>query len=147
MIGVRNEDGETVSFGSDIANTSEGPVEVDDDIFATIATSGDDDTTTTTTEVDTSYTTDENGNKICKQAGYVYDLATDACVPAVAEVSTDTSLNIGSGASRSFEDVLKNIQTKATTIAPISANIKPMAQGGMAGLNRTADNFLRALGG
>jgi hypothetical protein len=42
---------------------------------------------------------------------------------------------------------LKNIQTKATTIAPISANIKPMAMGGMAGLNRTADNFLRALGG
>ena len=150
VIGVRNEDGETVSFGSDIANTSEGPVEVDDDIFATIATSGDDDndTTTTTTEVDTSYTTDENGNKICNQAGYVYDLATDACVPAVAEEeSTDTSLNIGSGASRSFEDVLKNIQTKPTTIAPISANIKPMAQGGMAGLNRTADNFLRALGG
>ena len=147
VIGVRNEDGETVSFGSDIANTSEGPVEVDDDIFATIATSGDDDTTTTS-EVDTGYTTDDSGNKICNQAGYVYDLATDACVPAVAEEeSTDTSLNIGSGASRSFEDVLKNIQTKPTTIAPISANIKPMAQGGMAGLNRTADNFLRALGG
>jgi hypothetical protein len=145
VIGVRNEDGEVVSFGSDIANTSEGPIEVDDDIFATIATSSDDDTTT---EVDTGYTTDENGNKICNQAGYVYDIATDACVPAVAEEeSTDTSLNIGSGASRSFEDVLKNIQTKATTIAPISANIKPMAQGGMAGLNRTADNFLRALGG
>ena len=155
VIGVRNEDGETVSedgetvsFGSDIANTSEGPVAVDDDIFATIATSGDDDTTTTTTDVDTGYTTDENGNKICNQAGYVYDVATDACVPVVAEEeSTDTSLNIGSGASRSFEDVLKNIQTKPTTIAPISANIKPMAQGGMAGLNRTADNFLRALGG
>ena len=114
----------------------------------TNVTSGDDDTTTTTTEVDTGYTTDENGNKICNQAGYVYDVATDACVPAVAEEeSTDTSLNIGSGASRSFEDVLKNIQTKATTISPISANIKPMAQGGMAGLNRTADNFLRALGG
>jgi hypothetical protein len=114
----------------------------------TNVTSGDDDTTATTTEVDTGYTTDENGNKICNQAGYVYDVATDACVPAVAEEeSTDTSLNIGSGASRSFEDVLKNIQTKATTIAPISANIKPMAMGGMAGLNRTADNFLRALGG
>jgi hypothetical protein len=155
VIGVRNEDGETVSedgetvsFGSDIANTSEGPVAVDDDIFATIATSGDDDTTTTTTDVDTGYTTDENGNKICNQAGYVYDVATDACVPVVAEEeSTNTSLNIGSGASRSFEDVLKNIQTKPNTIAPISSNIKPMAQGGMAGLNRTADNFLRALGG
>ncbi|HAB39132.1 MAG TPA: hypothetical protein DCE52_14260, partial [Rhodobacteraceae bacterium] len=100
------------------------------------------------TEIDTGYTTDESGNRICNQVGYIYDVATDACVPAVEEEeSTDTSLNIGSGASRSFEDVLKNIQTKATTISPISANIKPMAQGGMAGLNRTADNFLRALGG
>ena len=114
----------------------------------TNVTSGDDDTTTTTTEVDTDYTTDENGNKICNQEGYVYDPVEDKCVPFVAEEeSTDTSLNIGSGASRSFEDVLKNIQTKPTTIAPISANIKPMAMGGMAGLNRTADNFLRALGG
>ena len=152
VVGVRNEDGETVSFGSDIANTSEGPITVDEDIFATIATSGDDDndtttTTTTTTEVDTGYTTDDSGNKICNKEGYVYDLVEDKCVPVAEEESTNTSLNIGSGASRSFEDVLKNIQTKPTTIAPISANIKPMAQGGMAGLNRTADNFLRALGG
>ena len=144
VIGVRDKDGETISFGSDIANTSEGAVVVDDDIFSTIASTSGDDTTTTETD----YTIDENGNRICNEAGYVYDVASDSCIPAVAEEeSTDTSLNIGTGASRSFEDVLKNIQTKATTIAPISANIKPMAMGGMAGLNRTADNFLRALGG
>jgi hypothetical protein len=147
---VKVEDG-VVGTGESILNSGLGVGTEIATIFGdgddTTATSGDDDTTTTTTEVDTGYTTDENGNKICNQDGYVYDVATDACVPAVAEESTDTSLNIGSGASRSFEDVLKNIQTKPTTIAPISANIKPMAQGGMAGLNRTADNFLRALGG
>jgi len=147
-----SEDGATkiVGTGESILNSGLGTgtevAGVFNDGDDTNVTSGDDDATST--EVDTGYTTDENGNKICNQAGYVYDVATDSCIPAVAEEeSTDTSLNIGSGASRSFEDVLKNIQTKATTIAPISANIKPMAQGGMAGLNRTADNFLRALGG
>jgi len=150
---IKVEDG-VVGTGESILNSGVGVGTEVAGIFGdgddTDPTSGDDDndTTTTTTEVDTGYTTDESGNKICNQAGYVYDVATDACVPAAAEEeSTDTSLNVGSGASRSFEDVLKNIQTKATTIAPISANIKPMAQGGMAGLNRTADNFLRALGG
>ena len=150
---IKVQDG-VVGTGESIFNSGLGVgtevAGIFDDGDDTTATSGDDDndTTTTTTDVDTGYTTDENGNKICNQAGYVYDVATDACVPAVAEEeSTDTSLNIGSGASRSFEDVLKNIQTKATTIDPISSNIKPMAQGGMAGLNRTADNFLRALGG
>lgn len=148
---IKVEDG-VVGTGESILNSGLGVGTEVAGIFGdgddTTATSGDDDTTTTTTGDDTGYTIDENGNKICNQAGYVYDLATDACVLAVAEdESTDTSLNIGSGASRSFEDVLKNIQTKPTTIAPISANIKPMAQGGMAGLNRTADNFLRALGG
>ena len=111
-------------------------------------TSGGDDTTTTDTDTDTGYTTDEDGNRICNEAGYVYDVSSDSCIPAVAveeEEYTNTSFNIAP--SRSFENVLKNIQTKAPTIAPISANIKPMAMGGMAGLNRTADNFLRALGG
>ncbi len=139
---VKVEDG-VVGTGESILNSGLGVGTEIATIFGdgddTHVTSGDDDATTTT---------DESGNKICDKEGYVYDPVEDKCVPAVAEEeSTDTSLNIGSGASRSFEDVLKNIQTKPTTIAPISANIKPMAMGGMAGLNRTADNFLRALGG
>jgi hypothetical protein len=148
-----SEDGATkiVGTGEGLLNSGLGTGTDVSTIFTggdDTVTSGGDDTTITTTGPDTSYTTDENGNRICNEAGYVYDVASDSCIPAVAEEeSTDTSLNIGTGASRSFEDVLKNIQTKATTIAPISANIKPMAMGGMAGLNRTADNFLRALGG
>ena len=102
-------------------------------------------------EIDTGYTIDESGNRICNEAGYVYDVASDACIIA-EELSGNgnASLNIGSGGSgnvRSFNDVLRSIETRPAKIAPISANIKPMAQGGMAGLNRAADNFLRALGG
>jgi hypothetical protein len=102
-------------------------------------------------EIDTGYTIDESGNRICNEAGYVYDVASDACIIA-EELSGNgnASSNIGSGGSRnvrSFNDVLRSIETRPAKIAPISANIKPMAQGGMAGLNRAADNFLRALGG
>jgi len=35
----------------------------------------------------------------------------------------------------------------APDVAPISANVQPMQEGGMAGLNRAADNFLKALAG
>ena len=111
---------------------------------------GDDDDSIVS-EIDTGYTIDESGNRICNEAGYVYDVASDACIIA-EELSGNgnASLNIGSGGSgnvRSFNDVLRSIETRPAKIAPISANIKPMAQGGMAGLNRAADNFLRALGG
>lgn len=101
--------------------------------------------------VDTGYTIDESGNRICNQEGYVYDAISDACIPASEVAGNDNvSPNIGSGGSgnvRSFDDVLRSIQTRPAKIAPISANIKSMDQGGMAGLNRAADNFLRALGG
>ena len=101
--------------------------------------------------VDTGYTIDESGNRICNQEGYVYDAISDACIPHQKWRDNDNvSPNIGSGGSgnvRSFDDVLRSIQTRPAKIAPISANIKSMDQGGMAGLNRAADNFLRALGG
>ena len=48
---------------------------------------------------------------------------------------------------RSFDEVLRSVVVPAPDIAPISANIRPMQGGGMAGLNRAADNFLKALAG
>lgn len=42
---------------------------------------------------------------------------------------------------------MADITTPAPKIAPISANIRSMESGGMAGLNRAADNFLKALAG
>ena len=55
---------------------------------------------------------------------------------------------IGTGTSgESFDDVLKRVVMAAPDVAPISANVKPMQEGGMAGLNRAADNFLQALAG
>ena len=135
--------------GTEITEVPGLPTEITEEEPIVITEEEPTDTTTTETEtpgdeiVDTGYTTDESGNKICNQAGYIYSVATDACVPA-AELGNN-SLNIGS--IRSFDNILKGIQTTAPTIAPISDNIKPFAQGGMAGLNQTADNFLRALGG
>ena len=50
-------------------------------------------------------------------------------------------------ATESFEDIMKRVVVAAPNIAPISANVQPMQEGGMAGLNRAADNFLQALAG
>ncbi len=96
------------------------------------------------------YTTDEDGNKVCNDEGYVYNSETDMCeLPAEEEKSDTVSSPIGLGipSSRRFDDIMASITTPAPKIAPISANIRPMQAGGMAGLNRTADNFLKALAG
>ena len=53
--------------------------------------------------------------------------------------SENLSLNIPQ--ARSFEDIMASIQRAPTK--PIAS----LESGGMAGLNKTADNFLRALGG
>jgi hypothetical protein len=121
-----------------------------DDVAAALgvteATTGDDDTK--------NYTVGEDGTIICNQEGYVYSEAAGMCVPADEveggdETDTGTpTIGIGRGApARSFEDVLAGITSPAPRIAPISENIRPMKAGGMVGLNRAADNFLKALAG
>lgn len=82
------------------------------------------------------YTIDNQGNISCPE-GYYYDNSKDMCVP----ISSGQDLNVGgSSQAETFDDVLARI----TKTAP---KIKSLQNGGMAGLNRTADNFLRALGG
>ena len=122
------------------------------DIFNTTTNNNNnnnDNNNNTTDGPDTGHTVDDNGNKVCNTEGYVYNPATKICEPAkVTETSDDVGINIGSGTSgTSFDDVLSNVVIPAPNIAPISANIQPMKMGGMAGLNRAADNFIKALAG
>jgi cell pole-organizing protein PopZ len=143
VVGVRDKDGKVVSFGPDIKNTMEGPVAVD--VFSEMSTTtGDDDDTTTTT-------TDDTGHKdgVCNNPDYVYNPETDKCEPKAEE--TDNG-DLGSPITtaitpRSFDEVLRSVVVPAPDIAPISANIRPMQAGGMVGLNRAADNFIKALAG
>ena len=101
-------------------------------------------------DVDTGHTVDEDGNKVCNTEGYVYNPETKICEPKKEEEEVDGTpgSGIGTGTSgESFEDVLKRVVVAAPDVAPISANVRPMQEGGMAGLNRAADNFLKALAG
>lgn len=95
------------------------------------------------------YTTDADGNKVCNDEGYVYNPETDMCEPPAEEEKSETISSPISTRTpmRSFEDILAGITTPAPKIAPISANIRPMQGGGMVGLNRAADNFIKALAG
>jgi len=108
-------------------------------------TDGGDDTTTTTT------TTDDTGHKdgVCNNPDYVYNPETDKCEPKKEE---ETDGDLGSPITtaitpRSFDEVLRSVVVPAPRIAPISENIRPMQAGGMVGLNRAADNFIKALAG
>ena len=106
--------------------------------------------TGTDTGPDTGHTVDENGNIVCNTEGYIYNPETKVCEPPKEEEEVDGTP--GSGINRgtsgeSFEDVLKRVVVAAPDVAPISANVRPMQEGGMAGLNRAADNFLKALAG
>jgi len=116
------------------------------DIFSTTTMTddgGDDDTTTTTT--------DDTGHKdgVCNNPDYVYNPETDKCEPKKEE---ETDGDLGSPITtaitpRSFDEVLRSVVVPAPDIPSISTNIRPMQGGGMAGLNRAADNFLKALAG
>ena len=122
------------------------------DIFTeTMTTGGGDDggDSGSDTGVDTGHTVDEDGNIVCNTEGYVYNPETKVCEPAKEEEDDGTpGSGIGTGTSgESFEDVLKRVVVAAPDVAPISANVRPMQEGGMAGLNRAADNFLKALAG
>jgi len=143
-----------VDAGGNVVEITDGtvPLEVGggDDVAAALGltetTTGGDDGS----EEIKNYTTDDDGNKVCNDEGYVYNSETDMCeLPAEEEKSDTVSSPIGIGipSSRSFNDLMASITTPAPKIAPISANIRPMQDGGMAGLNRTADNFLKALAG
>ena len=95
------------------------------------------------------YTMGPDGTIVCNDEGYVYNSETDMCEPPAEEKKSDTvsSPILSIEPYRSFEDIMASITTPAPKIAPISANIRPMQAGGMAGLNRAADNFLKALAG
>ena len=148
VTGVYDSEGNIVSYGPDIKNTKDGPVVVDDvDIFG--SDSNGSSSNTTTDGPDTGHTVTEDGTIVCNEEGYIYNPETKICEPPkVTEESDDVNVNIGSGVSgTSFDDVLANVVIPAPDIAPISANIRPMKMGGMAGLNRAADNFIKALAG
>jgi hypothetical protein len=95
------------------------------------------------------YTMGPDGAIVCNDEGYVYNSETDMCEPPAEEEKSDTvsSPILSIEPYRTFEDIMASITTPAPTIAPISANIGKMQGGGMAGLNRAADNFLKALAG
>ena len=148
VTGVYDSEGNIVSYGPDIKNTKDGPVVVDDvDIFG--SDSNGSSSNTTTDGPDTGHTVTEDGTIVCNEEGYIYNPETKICEPPkVTEESDDVNVNIGSDVSgTSFDDVLANVVIPAPDVAPISANIRPMKMGGMAGLNRAADNFIKALAG
>jgi len=154
------KDGQVFSGGSDTQNILTGSTDVfggntnTGNTATEITTGGGDDDggsdTGTDTGVDTGHTVDENGNKVCNQEGYIYNPETKICEPKKEEEEVDGTpgSGIGTGTSgESFDDVLKRVVMAAPDVAPISANVQPMQEGGMAGLNRAADNFLQALAG
>ena len=153
---VFSEDGQVFSGGSDTQDILTGDTDVFEDDTTTVVIDDDDggsDTGTDTgtdTGVDTGHTVDEDGNIVCNTEGYIYNPETKVCEPPKEEEEDDGTP--GSGINRgtsgeSFEDVLKRVVVAAPDVAPISANVRPMQEGGMAGLNRAADNFLKALAG
>jgi len=148
---VFSEDGQVFSGGSDTQNIKTGSTNVfgGGDTTTNITTGGDDGGSDTTDDVDLGHTVDEDGNIICNTEGYIYNPETKICeLPKEEDTGSDSpKINIGTAPVESFDDVLARITTAAPNIAPISANVRPMQEGGMAGLNRAADNFLQALAG
>ena len=147
-IGVYDAEGNVVGNNNTYVNTKDGVVV--ENIFDKLS-SGDDggSDTGTDTGVDTGHTVTEDGTIVCNEEGYIYNPETKICEPAKEEDTGSDSpkINIGKAPVESFDDVLARITTAAPNIAPISANVQPMQEGGMAGLNRAADNFLQALAG
>jgi len=140
-------------IGSDTQNILTGSTNVfgGGDTTTNITTGGGDPGggSDTTDDVDLGHTVDEDGNIICNTEGYIYNPETKICeLPKEEDTGSDSpKINIGTAPVESFDDVLARITTAAPNIAPISANVRPMQEGGMAGLNRAADNFLQALVG
>ena len=67
------------------------------------------------------------------------------CEPPKEEEDKDPTINVVRG--EDFDDVLKRVVVAAPDVGSIAGNVQTMQEGGMAGLNRAADNFLQALAG
>jgi len=143
-IGVYDEKGNVVGDGKTYKNTKDGVVV--ETIFDKLSSGDDDDDDDDDTTVDTGHTVDENGNKVCNTEGYVYNPETKICEPKkVDDDDKDLTINVVRG--EDFDDVLSRVTTAAPNIGSIAGNVQNMQEGGMAGLNRAADNFLQALAG
>ena len=146
-IGVYDAEGNIVGNKNTYVNTKDGVVV--ENIFDKLSSGDDDDDggsdTGTDTGVDTDHTVDKDGNIVCNEEGYIYNPETKKCEPPKEEEDKDPTINVVRG--EDFDDVLKRVVVAAPDVAPISANVQPMQEGGMAGLNRAADNFLKALAG
>ncbi len=148
---VYSEDGQVFSGGSDTQNILTGSTDVfggntnTGNTATEITTGGGDDDTTD--GPDLGHTVDEDGNKVCNTEGYVYNPETKICEPKKETDDDDKDLTIDVVRGEDFDNVLKRVVVAAPDVAPISANVQPMQEGGMAGLNRAADNFLQALAG
>ena len=146
------KDGQVFSGGSDTQNILTGSTDVfgnntnTNNTATKITTSGGDDSGGSDGggDVDTGHTVDENGNKVCNTEGYVYNPETKICEPKKVE-EKDLTIDVMRG--EDFDDVLGRVTTAAPNIGSISGNVQNMQEGGMAGLNRAADNFLQALAG
>ena len=142
------KDGQVFSGGSDTQNIKTGSTNVfgggDTNVITTGG--GDDNDTTDTTVVDTDHTVDKDGNIVCNTEGYIYNPETKKCEPKKEEeVDGTPTINVMRG--EDFDDVLKRVVTAAPGVGSIAGNVQTMQEGGMAGLNRAADNFLQALAG
>ena len=147
VIGVYDSEGNIISYGPDIKNTKDGPVVVSNvDIFGSDNGGGGSNTSTTNGGGGGGGNTG-HVNGVCNNPDYVYNPETDKCEPKKVEEDDLGSPITTAITPRSFDEVLANVVIPAPDIAPISANIRPMKMGGMAGLNRAADNFIKALAG
>ena len=147
-IGVYDAEGNIVGNKNTYVNTKDGVVV--ENIFDKLSSGDDDDggsDTGTDTGVDTGHTVDDDGNIVCNTEGYIYNPETKVCEPPKEEEEVDGTPTINVVRGEDFDDVLKRVVVAAPDVAPISANVQPMQEGGMAGLNRAADNFLKALAG
>jgi len=135
LVGVRGSDGGVESYGTNIFETNAGDNTGSGGTGGTGGSSGPD-------EVEQNWTIGGDGVVVCNDEGWIYDAETGMCAAPSADAgsgSESPSLNIPQ--ARSFDDIMASIQRAPTK--PIAS----LASGGMAGLNKTADNFLRALGG
>ena len=134
LVGVRGSDGGVESYGTNIFKTNAGDIGSGGS-SGSRGSSGPD-------EVEQNWTIGGDGVVVCNDEGWIYDAETGMCAAPSADAnagSENLSLNIPQ--ARSFEDIMASIQRAPTK--PIAS----LESGGMAGLNKTADNFLRALGG
>ena len=77
--------------------------------------------------VDTGYTTDADGNIVCNEIGYIYNKASNACVP-IGDVSGGGSL--GDREIRERKDVTPRDKTTGDTSSVTFRTPKQFAQGG-----------------